>query len=520
MARDGLDDLLEEHAEAKEALKAAELELQMEMIEVALRGKNINEIANSIKIGHISATALTEYYLRRIEKYDSGIGAVVRTDREGALREAARIDQIVKAGAGDTLPPLAGISFLVKDTFETEGILTECGGFTKGHIPKEDAAIVAQLKAQGAIMLGKTRTPEGASDLQTQDHNGKTSNPYDLEKTAGGSSGGSAAAVAADLAVFAVGSDLGGSVRIPAAFCGVTGYTPSNKPGEEVLPRKGHIPPIPGFEDTFDLGTPGLLTKTPEDSLMILDALEIQMEQQETAKKILHIRTSGDYVPGPEIEAAINKAVELLKSDDTFDIDSQSEGGVREELKRMDLLSIFGFTFGMQIAKSLKSAKFPLPPSFVTIPVTKFQYWRKRRAARVSPEHAGKAYQYLMKGLEVSKKEEKSFVSARTAVREKLADIFEKYDAIILPTTTVKAFSHRAMLTPIGKLPYLAATTENTILANLTGAASVSVPIGMSEDGLPLAVQIIAKDDRMALQIAAEIQSRVGMIEKPDLQAA
>ena len=518
MARDGLDDLLEEHAEAKEALKAAELELQMEMIEVALRGKNINEIANSIKIGHISATALTEYYLRRIEKYDSGIGAVVRTDREGALREAARIDQIVKAGAGDTLPPLAGISFLVKDTFETEGILTECGGFTKGHIPKEDAAIVAQLKAQGAIMLGKTRTPEGASDLQTQDHNGKTSNPYDLEKTAGGSSGGSAAAVAADFAVFAVGSDLGGSVRIPAAFCGVTGYTPSNKPGEEVLPRKGHIPPMPGFEDTFDLGTPGLLTKTPEDSLMILDALEIQMEQQETAKKILHIRTSGDYVPGPEIEAAINKAVELLKSDDTFDIDSQSEGGVREELRRMDLLSIFGFTFGMQIAKSLKSKKFP--PSIVTIFHTQRKYKKIIRKARVSPEHAGKVYRGLMKGLEFSKKEEANYSSARDRVREELAKIFEKYDAIILPTTTVKAFTHRKMLTPIGTLPYLAATTGNTILANLTGAASVSVPTGLSEDGLPLAVQVIAKTDRMALEIAAEIQEKVGMIRKPDLQAA
>src|SRR6185295_5411482 len=155
-----------------------------------------------------------------------------------ARRAADAADAAVKRG--DRLGPLHGLPMTIKDSLETAGLLTTCGSPTlERHVPDVDATAVARLRAAGAVIFGKTNTPTFAMDIQTYNPLfGTTNNPWDKSRTPGGSSGGSAAAVAAGLTAFELGSDIGGSIRTPSGFCGVYGH----KPTYGIVPVRGHIP--------------------------------------------------------------------------------------------------------------------------------------------------------------------------------------------------------------------------------------------------------------------------------------
>jgi amidase len=227
------------------------------------------DLAAAIQRKEISSAELLECYLSRIEEFNPSLGAVVTLDPERARREAAEADR--RLTAGQQLGPLHGLPVTVKDNLETAGLRTTCGASELAdHVPAGDATVVARLRRAGAIVIGKTNLPAWASDCQSYNQLfATTNNPWDLSRTPGGSSGGAAAAVAAGLTALELGSDLGGSLRIPAHWSGV--YT--LKPSYGIVPLDGHIPPPPGTLSGLDIAVIGPLARRAEDLDLCLSVI-------------------------------------------------------------------------------------------------------------------------------------------------------------------------------------------------------------------------------------------------------
>src|SRR4051812_18730606 len=187
----------------------------------------VNDIAAAIRAKRVSSVEVVDLYLQRIAKHNKALNAVCTLDEEGARKRAKEADDAL--ARGELKGPLHGVPMTIKDALETEGLRTT-GGFPPlaNHVPRRDATAVARLKAAGAILLGKTNVPPLSADYRADNPIfGRTNNPWDLSRTPGGSTGGGSAAVSAGLSAFDVGSDLAGSVRTPAHFCGLFGLKPT-----------------------------------------------------------------------------------------------------------------------------------------------------------------------------------------------------------------------------------------------------------------------------------------------------
>lgn len=206
-----------------------------------------HRIATAIRDRAVSAVEVLEAHLAQIERHNGKLNAVVTLDADGARARAAAADEAT--ARGESWGPLHGVAVVLKDGHETKGMRTVAGMEAHaGHVPAEDGAVSARLKAAGAIVLGKTNVPPRLRDVQANNPVfGRTNNPWALDRTPGGSSGGASAAVAAGLAPFDIGSDLGGSIRLPAHFCGVYGL----KPTERTVSLAGHLADPPGMTRNF-----------------------------------------------------------------------------------------------------------------------------------------------------------------------------------------------------------------------------------------------------------------------------
>lgn len=217
--------------------------------------------AAALRRKEISSRELLDLYLARIEQHNPALNAVITLAVDRARAEAARADDL--AAKGDWLGPLHGLPMTVKDSFETAGMRTVCGDpALAAHVPEADALAVARLRSAGAVIFGKTNTPKQTLDHQTFNAVfGTTNNPWDLARVPGGSSGGSATALAAGFSPLELGSDIGGSIRVPAHCCGVFGH----KPSWGIVPERGHIPGAPGSLHRRDVNVNGPLARSAED---------------------------------------------------------------------------------------------------------------------------------------------------------------------------------------------------------------------------------------------------------------
>src|SRR5215216_1565242 len=217
----------------------------------------------------ISSCELLEIYLGRIERLNPALNAIVTLDTERALADADAADRAI--ARGQSRGPLHGLPITVKDCLATARLRTTAGAQQLAdYVPTHDADAVGRLRAAGAIIFGKTNLPAFAGDAQSyNDLFGTTNNPWDVRRTPGGSSGGSAAAIAAGLSGLELGSDLGGSLRIPAHFCGV--YT--LKPTYGIVPLHGHIPPLPGTLADIDVSAIGPLARSAGDLDLALSVI-------------------------------------------------------------------------------------------------------------------------------------------------------------------------------------------------------------------------------------------------------
>ena len=231
-----------------------------------------SELASLICDRRVSSQEVLEAHLSQITAHNPSVNAIVTLDEARARQRAKEADEAL---AHDEIwGPLHGVPVTIKDVFETAGMRTTSSFKPLAtYIPKQDATVVARLRQAGAIILGKTNTPEMAGDEQTNSPLfGRTNNPWNLERTPGGSSGGSAAALASGMSPLDIGSDIGGSVRNPAHFCGVF----SLKPSDYRVPFTGHIPPPPGTKGRGLLRyflTPGPLARSVQDLRLALSII-------------------------------------------------------------------------------------------------------------------------------------------------------------------------------------------------------------------------------------------------------
>ncbi|MDH4283343.1 MAG: amidase family protein, partial [Myxococcales bacterium] len=235
----------------------------------ALCFRSASECLALLRKGEVSSLELVDSCIARIEALNPELNAVVAKDYDRA-RQSARAADAARA-TGKDLGALHGLPMTIKDSLETAGLVTTSGApALRNHVPREDAVAVERALTAGAIILGKTNVPLYAGDWQTFNAvYGRTNNPWDVTRTVGGSSGGSAASLAAGFVALELGSDIGGSIRLPAHYCGVYGH----KPSYGIVPGRGHIPGPPGTKSEADLAVIGPLARTAGDLGLALDVI-------------------------------------------------------------------------------------------------------------------------------------------------------------------------------------------------------------------------------------------------------
>eukprot|EP00906_Rhabdomonas_costata_P015912 RCo022808 len=232
--------------------------------------RSASSLSRAIQSKRITSVDALQYFLRRVDVLNKDLRAVIWMDAEAALRRAEKADEAL--AKGDIWGTLHGVPMLVKDSWEAEGQLCTSGGFSAlgNHRPRRSADAVQRLSNAGAVIFGRTNMPMLAGDWQTYNRRyGLCSNPWNLARTPGGSSGGSAAALAAGLTPLELGSDMAGSIRLPCHFCGVYGHRPTFG----VVPTRGHLPGSPGCLAPMDMVVAGPMARTPQDLVLALDVL-------------------------------------------------------------------------------------------------------------------------------------------------------------------------------------------------------------------------------------------------------
>ena len=457
-----------------------------------LTGLTIDSARSAVAERKTSALALAEAFYAKIESDDQKIGAYLILSHERGLEKATAIDRI--AERGDPLPPLAGVPVGIKDVLVTKGVRTTAGSKVLGnYVPPYDCTAVARLEAAGAVVLGKLNCDEFAMGSSNENSAFKpVHNPRDLSRVPGGSSGGSAAAVAADMAVAALGSDTGGSIRQPASFCGVVGL----KPTYGRVSRYGLI----AFASSLDHIGP--LTKTVKDAAIVLRTIAGRDPMDSTSAEL----SVPDYV------AELDKPVKGMKIGVAKEylgegLDAEVRSAIEIAIQKLAGL-------GCEIVEvSLPHTKYAIPAYYLVATaeassnLARFDgvrygfrakdvrslsdMYRRTRDQGFGAEvkrrimlgtyalSAGYYDAYYLKAQRV-----------RTLLTRDFEEAFKKVDAIVAPTCPTAAFKLGEKVDdPLAM--YLA--DIYTVTANLAGIPGISIPVGNTKQKLPIGMQIFAK---------------------------
>ncbi|MGD0683671.1 MAG: amidase family protein [Streptosporangiaceae bacterium] len=466
------------------------------------------ELTQAIRDRQISSRELLDDLLARAERINPALTAIVAWDIDRARAGAAAADDAT--ASGELAGPLHGLPMTVKDAFETEGLVTTSGAPELAHhVPRADAVAVARLKAAGAIIFGKSNTPMYAGDWQTyNDVYGRTSNPWDLSRTAGGSSGGAAAAVAAGITPLELGSDIGGSIRNPAHFNGVYGL----KPSWGIVPVRGHIPGPPGSLVQVDVGVAGPI-----------------------ARGIADLRMALGVMAGPLPQDAAGWRLELDPGSGLGDI-----GGLRVATvfgEGSDLVPVAGDVRASLDAFAARVAGAGARVEAVALPVPLadgYRSWRDLTLPIVGLGLPEQEYAELA-GLENVPGDDPDLVIGRalasrfrswmraTELRERQraawARFFERWDVVLAPVMPTAAFPHDTD----GPMPDRLLDIDGVAVPHFLAAAwcgaigsallpVVTLPTGLNQAGLPVGVQLIGPflSDLRLLRIAEILQTAAG----------
>jgi len=441
-------------------------------------------LAALIREGSISATEVLEAHLEHIDKHNPSLNAIITMDAGHARERAREADKALSCG--EVWGPLHGVPFTLKDAHSTAGMRTTTGFPPLDHVPTEDSTITARLKAAGGILIGKTNVPVMLSDFQSNNPIfGRTNNPWNIERTPGGSSGGAAAALASGMTPFEIGSDLSGSIRIPAHFCGVFGL----KPTENRVSAVGHIPGIPTPRSIRIIGGIGPMAHSVEDLELLFSIIagpdgrdtEVRPVPVEDVPEIplnkLQIAFAPTF-PGFPVSADIYQAIgELAQRLNRL-------GAVIEEvLPGLDFqqdISRAGQLIGMVIGAFQPEENKP--------PITLAQY------------------------MEALHNRDQSIIAWEK--------FFGDWDVLICPASMTTAFPHCETGSPLQiddqKVDYWMVSAHSTVFS-YTGHPAVVLPYKLDRNGLPIGVQIVGKrwGESRLLAIAKAISEMTGEFKRP-----
>lgn len=457
---------------------------------------SVRALTQLLRQRKLSAIELLDAHLERIASVNSVVNAVVAIDPEQARRDAAAADRLLQSGGN--LPPLVGIPTAVKDLEDTAGIRTTYGSpLYRNHVPEADGVMADRLRRAGAIIVGKTNTSEfGAGSQTVNSVYGATYNPYDLSKTAGGSSGGAAVAAATGMVPFADGSDLAASIRNPAGFCNVVGLRPS--PGRW---------PDQSMVDGWDpLAVLGPICRDVGDANFVLKAVggedhrsPISLASSSAAAsqergcdlkgaRIAWSSDLGDLPVDPRVTAVLSQHIktfqhlgcrlefaepELSESDASFDV-----------LRALSFVGAFGRIVRDHPTEVKETIK-----------------WNVERGWALKPEQIADA------------------LAARTRAFHTMRRFLERYDALVLPVSQVLPFSIEiewprsvAGVDMAHYVEWLRSCSRIT----MTSHPAVSVPAGFSEEGLPVGLQLVGRyrDEAGLLQLAQVFEEATGFARR------
>jgi amidase len=468
----------------------------------------------AIRSRQIGSRELLENYLRRIERLNPKINAVVTLDVERARRRADAADAAL--ARGESWGALHGLPITIKDSIETAGIRTTSGAPVHAeHVPAKDAVAVERLIAAGAVVFGKTNLPTFAMDVQSYNPIfGTTNNPWDVARSPGGSSGGAAAAIAAGLTGLELGSDIGGSIRNPAHFCGVYGH----KPSHGIVPQRGHIPGPPGTLSQADIAVLGPLGRSGEDLELALDILAGPAADRAVAWRLAlppARRTSlREYRiaawlddPACSIDAALREPYEATVAAlrrAGARVDEEARPGLEfADAYRTFLQLLWGETspgLPREVFEGLVETAAQLPPD------------DDSELARVARFNTQRHRDWL------------SANEKRERLRAQWADFFRDYDVLLCPVTPTAANLHDH------SEPFLARTItvngrsrsylHQIAWAGVIGMALLPVsvaPVARTASGLPIGLQIVGPylEDRTPIDFARRLAEVAGGFDNP-----
>ena len=455
------------------------------------------QLASLIREKHVSPVELVDLYLDRIEKIDPSINAFVTLVPERAREEAARAESMVMKGG--ELPPFLGVPTGIKDLTLTEGITTTFSSKAfADFVPEVDHSTVRRMRSSGMIVLGKTNTPEfGFLGVTESDLNGTCHNPWDPDRTSGGSSGGAAAAVAAGMIPIAQGSDGGGSIRIPASCCGLFGIKPS----------RGRVSNAPGSGEVWSgFSSNGPIARTVRDAAALLDVMsgyetgdpywaptparpfeaEVGRDPGDLRIAFTAVAPNG-ATPDPEVASALHDAARLLES-----------LGHELEEDSPDWVDPDAASVWLQQSWIVSAAHHDIPDMSLLEPVT-------RAFAAMGQELS--AHDYVKTRL-------RGQVMTRRIVR-----FWDTYDVLLTPTVAMPPVEVGWATEPDD--PWEVAARGGlfvpyTPLVNVTGQPAVSVPLHWTDTGLPVGVQLIGRpaDEPTLIRLAAQLEEARPWVER------
>ena len=451
----------------------------------------------------ISAVELLEEHLARHDMLHSRINAIVTTDVEGAKQQAADIDRA--RSKGESLGPLAGLPMTVKDALATKGMRSTGGAIElTDHVPTDDAASVAHARNAGAVIWGKSNLPRWSGDIQAVNEMfGRTGNPWDLGRTPGGSSGGAAAAVATCLSPVEIGTDIGGSVRLPAHFSGVCGH----KPSFGVVPQRGYIDHITYGALDADVNVVGPLARTVDDLELMLNVISDHPDRFTPARNNARELRIAAWLDDPACPVS-NDVANVLETA----VSALEAAGIK-----VDRNARPAHEFG-----DVYSIGMPLVSAATSPGRTDEEYERLlERSNDADPTMAMRARASTIRHRDWLLMSEQRELRRRNWDR-----FFNDYDIVLAPTAFIAAFEHidggnlytRTLEVDGVTRPYADLIAWTTQFGYVYLPATV-VPAGRTQSGLPVGLQIVGPfmGDRTTLEFARFVESVTGGYKAPPL---
>jgi amidase len=453
---------------------------------VTFATQSATELAGAIGRKEVSSRELLDEYLERVERLNPSINAVVTLDAERARVAAAAADEAT--ARGDDLGPLHGLPITIKDAIEVEGVRSTGGAVAlTDHIPAADAFAVGKLKAAGAVVFGKTNVPEWSGDLQTYNEIfGTTNNPWNTDHVPGGSSGGPAAAVAAGLTSFEIGTDIGGSIRIPSHCCGIFGI----KPSFGVVPQRGYLDHVGGGTTDADINVFGPLARSAPDLELLLGVLAGPEPERELAWRL--------DLPAPRRLELSDYRVGVWFEEADMPIDREQLNILRAAADRL-------------AAAGAKVEDARPPVNFAE----QVGLFNQLIVGAISPSMPAD----IADAMSGSHRAWLAGDEQRAALRAVWAEWFASYDALLCPVLPVPAFPHqqdgdmfaRTITINGADAPYLNLVMW-TGLIGIVGLPSAVPPIGRTAGGIPVGVQVVTAylRDREAIHLAGLLAEAAG----------